>query len=263
MKVALNALVLKLKDCKAVYLVQIIKRYDTPKINKHIIQLNTRIKHLVKSNKNVKILNTRSIKYNHLTDDGLHLNRIGKMLLTNKIIREFSSKTSIKINHNNKHNSETHDQNLPVGSERLVGSGTRTNMIPQTHVRSDKNKNTAHVTKQNHTGYVQRHKSVHKLTYKKHNSDNKYKHHNHNVGQNGHHVIPKVGQKKNFYSKSYRKHDSNQYNNHSNTNINPHCYCPCSAIQYQYSHVPYWNSSSSMFYPNKHWQNNKGSFHPF
>lgn len=36
MKVAFTSLLNKLKYCKSVFLIQILKRYDVPKVNKHI-----------------------------------------------------------------------------------------------------------------------------------------------------------------------------------------------------------------------------------
>uniref|UniRef100_A0A8D8SVU2 Uncharacterized protein n=1 Tax=Cacopsylla melanoneura TaxID=428564 RepID=A0A8D8SVU2_9HEMI len=88
MKEAFIALFHKLQNCKQVYVVQIIKRFDIRKINNHIAKLNTCLKHLVKSHSNVKIINTNLIKYHHLNHDKLHLNNTGKNILTHLIINE-------------------------------------------------------------------------------------------------------------------------------------------------------------------------------
>uniref|UniRef100_A0A8D9BEI6 Uncharacterized protein n=1 Tax=Cacopsylla melanoneura TaxID=428564 RepID=A0A8D9BEI6_9HEMI len=88
MKEAFISLFHKLQNCKQVYVVQIIKRFDIRKINNHIAKLNTCLKHLVKSHSNVKIINTNLIKYHHLNHDKLHLNNTGKNILTHLIINE-------------------------------------------------------------------------------------------------------------------------------------------------------------------------------
>lgn len=85
-KKAFESMMNKLQRCKTVYIIQICRRYDIPRINKHITKLNTRIKHLVKTCKNVQVVNTKYIKYDQLSEDGIHLNNIGKNKLAHKIV---------------------------------------------------------------------------------------------------------------------------------------------------------------------------------
>uniref|UniRef100_A0A8D8VQQ9 Uncharacterized protein n=1 Tax=Cacopsylla melanoneura TaxID=428564 RepID=A0A8D8VQQ9_9HEMI len=85
-KTAFVSMLNKLQKCKTVFIVQICRRYDTPRINKHITKLNTRIKHLVKTWNNVKIIHTKYIKYENVSEDGIHLNNTGKNKMAHKII---------------------------------------------------------------------------------------------------------------------------------------------------------------------------------
>uniref|UniRef100_A0A8D8R3L4 Uncharacterized protein n=1 Tax=Cacopsylla melanoneura TaxID=428564 RepID=A0A8D8R3L4_9HEMI len=92
MKKAFINLLEKLKNCKQIYVSQILRRYDIKKINIHIARLNTCLKHLVKSYNNVKIINTNLIKYHHLSHDKLHLNNAGKNVLTYLLASELFPK---------------------------------------------------------------------------------------------------------------------------------------------------------------------------
>uniref|UniRef100_A0A8D8LQU2 Uncharacterized protein n=1 Tax=Cacopsylla melanoneura TaxID=428564 RepID=A0A8D8LQU2_9HEMI len=85
MEIAIMSLLSKLKQCKKVVMVQILRRYDIPRINLHIAKLNTRIKHLVSSYDNIHFVENKTVRYEHLNDDGLHLNKTGKVVLTNKV----------------------------------------------------------------------------------------------------------------------------------------------------------------------------------
>lgn len=97
-KCALDSILKKLQKCQQVYIVQMLKRFDVPKINKHIINLNTRIKHVVKTKDNIKIINTKSIKYDHINRDGIHLNNDGKNKLTQKIMMIVFGQSQLNTN---------------------------------------------------------------------------------------------------------------------------------------------------------------------
>ncbi|KAI5754071.1 hypothetical protein M8J77_005498 [Diaphorina citri] len=96
-KTGFESMLNKLQNCNKVFIVQICRRYDTHRINKHITKLNTRIKHLVKTWSNVTILHTKYIKYNSISEDGVHLNNTGKNMLVHRIVSALFTDNQIKI----------------------------------------------------------------------------------------------------------------------------------------------------------------------
>ncbi|KAI5723416.1 hypothetical protein M8J76_005623 [Diaphorina citri] len=120
-KSALDSIILKLRKCKNIFIVQILKRFDVPKINKHITNLNTRIKHYVKIHHNIKIINTKMIKFEHLNQDGIHLNNSGKNKLSHKITLTMFG----KLNQNTKNNVNRNERSISFNRKKHMKRGRR------------------------------------------------------------------------------------------------------------------------------------------
>lgn len=142
-KSALDSLLIKLEKCKSVYIVQILKRFDVPRINKHITNLNTRVKHFVKTKGNVKIINNKMIKYEHINRDGIHLNNDGKNKLASKIIL-----TIFEITEQNASDNITNSSERSSDKKIKRKRGNKTNKIQSN--QSNFQQYTGFISKPNH-----------------------------------------------------------------------------------------------------------------
>ncbi|KAI5710177.1 hypothetical protein M8J75_006393 [Diaphorina citri] len=72
-------------------------RFDVKRINKHIINLNVKVKHYISKYKNMTCLDPHNfINIHHMSTDLLHLNGRGKFLLCSKIVHKvFGSSLSV------------------------------------------------------------------------------------------------------------------------------------------------------------------------
>lgn len=87
MQKSLDTLSAKLKN-RNVLFVLTPPRYDIRKINKHIVNLNTRIKHYLSKQKNCTTLNSHNfLNVNDYCQDMVHLNLKGKNTLFSRIIK--------------------------------------------------------------------------------------------------------------------------------------------------------------------------------
>ncbi|KAL1453473.1 hypothetical protein WDU94_007608 [Cyamophila willieti] len=127
-KTAFESMLNKLVGCKSVFVVQICRRYDTPGINKHITKLNTRIKHLVKTWNNVKIIHTKYIKYENISEDGIHLNVAGKKKLAHRIVTSlFPDIQSNRFSEKYRKSQETGRQNFSSKNDEHKNKNRKSN----------------------------------------------------------------------------------------------------------------------------------------
>lgn len=83
-----------------VLIILIPPRYDKRHMNRHIVKLNSKLKHLIKTFDNFDLIDpTNFIQHQHFSHDGLHLNLKGKNFISKKLVtkifgRVFSNKTN-------------------------------------------------------------------------------------------------------------------------------------------------------------------------
>lgn len=196
MKSAFLSLLEKLKSCKKIYLVQITKRYDIPKANKHIVKLNTSIKYLVNSFKNVNVINSKCITYHHLSDDKLHLNTSGKRILVHTIL------TTVFPQQNTDNQQTKSVYTRPPRNERSVSNTKSSSDSRNTHTHDQHKRGST-----NHTGYTH-HRHHNAPRHNQYTSSNSFTNRTHK-----NHYTPRYQQS---YSQSYQpKHYTHDYNDYN------------------------------------------------
>lgn len=83
-----------------IILMNIPYRYDSPHLNETIFNINKSIDNITKEFPRVKIVNVSDIPRANYTKHGLHMNKTGKVLLCNKIIRKVADTSYNRKNQN-------------------------------------------------------------------------------------------------------------------------------------------------------------------
>lgn len=170
---------------------------------------------------NVKVVNVKSIRHNHLHQDGLHLNKLGKTFLANEIAHELritygvesvvsdSNVTSIKYTYEYT-NSEV---KTPNDANKIFGGSKRTNSnSSKLESKGGAKQWGNHMTKFN-TGYKYKHEKSHGRKNMKHTNfpriHEQYEHPS---------IVTPVSNNKIFSNRRFRQ------NNNYHSNSNPHFY---------------------------------------
>lgn len=87
-KFSIDKLITKCKHL-SLFIMLIPPRYDQKGMNKHVRNLNVKIKHHVSTHNNVQCIDpVNFISFSHLNNDGIHLNKRGKSVLCSKLINK-------------------------------------------------------------------------------------------------------------------------------------------------------------------------------
>ncbi|KAI5702086.1 hypothetical protein M8J75_016470 [Diaphorina citri] len=109
-----------------VLIILIPPRYDRRNLNSHIVKLNSKLKHLIKTFENFDFIDpTNFVQIHHFSSDGLHLNLKGKNIVSRKIIIKIFGRLYNNKTYNNKYNNYKTGQQQQQNGNRYHNNGQR------------------------------------------------------------------------------------------------------------------------------------------